>query len=376
MSHGLPKAILVLNGVPPVPVGPLSGWHALFIGEKLGPKSRSDDRVGLSAHALGNDGALCPENKSRPHEGRPAGNRSGHEARVYYAAGPVEAAALVGRARPSLVVIRPEVAWHRRFVESFPVERRPAVLGVGGDGAGAPLIDDWLQDVSDAQEFWVRARLAQERARQRRRSTRRVFSDALTGLPNRRAVVRHLVREAARVRRLGGPLALVLLDLDGFKAINDEQGHQEGDRVLRRVGLVLKRAVRGDELCGRIGGDEFALVLSGELRDGKRAARRMVEALRAAGISASAAAGVLQNEEGLRALYRRTDSLLRETKRRRRLLRIAHVGMPPAPVIVGRGKRNGHLKPLSPGESQGTWTHNKGGRIERYLRDVRQDKLG
>ncbi len=85
--------------------------------------------------------------------------------------------------------------------------------------------------------------------------------DTLTGLGNRRALEEMLDAEVARADRTGRPLCLVTADVDDFKRFNDEQGHPEGDRVLREVADALRRAVRRPDACFRWGGDEFAIVL-------------------------------------------------------------------------------------------------------------------
>ena len=85
--------------------------------------------------------------------------------------------------------------------------------------------------------------------------------DPLTGLFNRRAYDEELQVEVARAQRHNRTLTLALLDLDGFKAVNDLQGHPAGDSVLRHVASVLTRSVRLMDRCFRIGGDEFAILL-------------------------------------------------------------------------------------------------------------------
>ncbi len=84
--------------------------------------------------------------------------------------------------------------------------------------------------------------------------------DVLTGLPNRRAYDEALASECARARRYGHPLSLCLLDLDGFRAVNDRLGHPAGDEALAAVGEIL-REIRTSDQAFRIGGDEFAILM-------------------------------------------------------------------------------------------------------------------
>ena len=86
--------------------------------------------------------------------------------------------------------------------------------------------------------------------------------DSLTRLPNRQALVEALEAELSRTRRLGRPFTVALLDCDGFKEINDRHGHMAGDEVLRHIGLALRQHTRPYDCVGRLGGDEFLLVLS------------------------------------------------------------------------------------------------------------------
>ena len=85
--------------------------------------------------------------------------------------------------------------------------------------------------------------------------------DELTGILNRRGFLRELSRAASYAQRYAIPVTLVLLDLDGFKEINDQHGHPVGDAVLVQVARVMVSSVRGSDVVARIGGDEFALIL-------------------------------------------------------------------------------------------------------------------
>ena len=86
--------------------------------------------------------------------------------------------------------------------------------------------------------------------------------DELTGLPNRRLFEERLTHALDRCRRTGTPMALLLLDLDGFKKINDSFGHQAGDQVLREVAQNLRETLHTTDTLARIGGDEFVLLAS------------------------------------------------------------------------------------------------------------------
>ncbi len=88
------------------------------------------------------------------------------------------------------------------------------------------------------------------------------LTDPLTGLPNRRSMFVHLTRELARAERLHGEVALIVMDIDEFKAINDTFGHHVGDRALREMASALHSALRPYDLCVRYAGDEFIIVLA------------------------------------------------------------------------------------------------------------------
>jgi diguanylate cyclase (GGDEF)-like protein len=87
------------------------------------------------------------------------------------------------------------------------------------------------------------------------------LSDPLTGLPNSRFMLNYLNRELARAQRLEQRVAVLLLDLDDFKEINDNHGHHVGDRALREVARVLRETIRPYDICVRYAGDEFVIVL-------------------------------------------------------------------------------------------------------------------
>jgi diguanylate cyclase (GGDEF)-like protein len=236
---------------------------------------------------------------------------------------PNEAHQELERQLPDIMVVG-AAEWAQEWVRVFPRDTRPAIVALGfGARAVAALADDWMLPNQSASEIAERLRIAAQRARHRRRLARRAMVDPLTNLPNRRAAICGVLRGAARARREGEALSLVLIDLDDFKSVNESGGHEAGDRVLRNVGAILNRIVRAGELSARIGGDEFAVVVVDPLAQAEATAQRVRAALADAGISASAAAGELQPGEQLRGLYRRVDFLLKTKKDARRTMRSA-----------------------------------------------------
>ncbi|HVG80264.1 MAG: diguanylate cyclase [Candidatus Rokuibacteriota bacterium] len=96
------------------------------------------------------------------------------------------------------------------------------------------------------------------------------FKDEVTGLYNRRFFTLRLEEELSRYRRFNHPVSVVLLDLDGFKAVNDEFGHSVGDDTLREVAQILMKHSRGINVVSRYGGDEFAVLLVETSKAGAR----------------------------------------------------------------------------------------------------------
>ncbi|HYA96820.1 MAG TPA: diguanylate cyclase [Methylomirabilota bacterium] len=200
---------------------------------------------------------------------------------VLFAASGEEALRLFGANRPALVItdwMMPDLSGvevcrriRAQFRESYPyiimltgVAKKDNVIQ--GLAAGA---DDYLTKpfhsgellarigvgrrfVELQREIQAKNQLLQELAR----------TDSLTGLPNRRAVEEWGVKELRGAARHGYPAWAVLIDVDCFKKLNDTYGHDAGDGVLKTFGVILRETVRASDICGRWGGEEFALVLT------------------------------------------------------------------------------------------------------------------
>jgi diguanylate cyclase (GGDEF)-like protein len=156
----------------------------------------------------------------------------------------------------------------------------------------------------------------------------RAERDPLTDVFNRRGFARELERSLAYARRYGTPAALVYLDLDAFKPVNDRYGHAAGDAVLRQVAAVLTASVRGSDVVARLGGDEFAVLMWNiSLADARtKAAAMEIQIAQAtagsAGGSVGASAGMtmLEAEDLPADVLARADAAMyaRKAARRRR----------------------------------------------------------
>jgi diguanylate cyclase (GGDEF)-like protein len=161
-------------------------------------------------------------------------------------------------------------------------------------------------------------------------------TDVLTGLNNRRAFASRAVDMLSMARRYQEPLALMMLDLDGFKAINDGQGHEVGDRALQLFARCLREQMRLGDLAGRVGGEEFAVLMARCDAQGPQALdQRLRDALAVAaprelGFALDFSAGWARLRHGDRHvddLMRRADAALYEAKRAGRGRLLAEPGL-------------------------------------------------
>jgi diguanylate cyclase (GGDEF)-like protein len=141
-------------------------------------------------------------------------------------------------------------------------------------------------------------------------------TDPLTGVANRRAWQAEAARSLVRAARTGEPLTVAILDLDGFKVVNDRDGHSAGDRLLRQVATEWRARLRESDLLGRHGGDEFVLCLPGT--DGPGAAEVLARLDGDLPITWSVGTATARTGDSLADLLQRADAELYQGKRLRR----------------------------------------------------------
>lgn len=199
---------------------------------------------------------------------------------------------------------------------SYGATRAHAALITVGFGAGllATGLDEtltgWLLVSATVWASGIALSRLSERVR------RQAETDHLTGLLNRRAFIAAAEREHELAARTGADLAVVLIDLDDFKAINDRDGHAAGDRLLAELAHAWQEALRPADILARHGGDEFALLLPGTSAAG---AEHVVERLQAAHpMTWSAGAAAWPRGASLDSALASADGKLYEMKHRRR----------------------------------------------------------
>lgn len=158
---------------------------------------------------------------------------------------------------------------------------------------------------------------AERRSAERARVEAR--KDALTGLFNRRGWDEMLELEEARCRRYGDPAAIIVVDLDHLKRINDDKGHATGDELLVRAARTLEALSRQSDLVARMGGDEFGLLaVRCNAQDAAALAKRVEAALAAIGIEASVGFATRHPSRGLQAAQLQADERMYRRKRARK----------------------------------------------------------
>jgi len=169
--------------------------------------------------------------------------------------------------------------------------------------------------------FFLTWRLANQLDEVNYRLHKQASTDELTGVRNRRRIMRRLEEEFSRSTRGGDPLSLIVFDIDHFKRINDTHGHQFGDLVLKRVARLMEETVRTYDLVGRIGGEEFLVVTpSTTLEEASAIAERIREAIeqerigddiRMVHVTVSAGVSTMnRDEDSMDAMIRRADDAL------------------------------------------------------------------
>jgi diguanylate cyclase (GGDEF)-like protein len=219
-----------------------------------------------------------------------------------------------------------------RTADAKPASPRPPARGRRAEATSEAAVGPVRSDAkSDPMRLAAEvARLEAELAVMRERVTElesHADSDPLTAVMNRRGFERELKRAGAYVQRYGGNAALVYLDLDGFKPVNDRHGHAAGDAVLKAVAAALAAAVRASDTVARIGGDEFAVLLWNlSARDAQTKSVALERAVAAASVtwggtrlSVGASAGVaeLAVDADIAALIARADAAMYDRKRER-----------------------------------------------------------
>jgi diguanylate cyclase (GGDEF)-like protein len=202
-----------------------------------------------------------------------------------------------------------------------PLVGRSGRIGWLGIFSRDPDVRFGDDDVARLEELAERVAPAIENARRFREARQLADLDALTGLHNRRYFHETLAREVERAQRYQRRLSLVLVDVDGFKEINDRIGHLAGDAVLAEIGARIRKVVRSADIPCRVGGDELAVIVPEvEVGQARQLVGRIQRAVssqpiaRAGRVRVSAGVGDLQPNDTATTLFERADESLYTAK--------------------------------------------------------------
>jgi diguanylate cyclase (GGDEF)-like protein/PAS domain S-box-containing protein len=241
---------------------------------------------------------------------------------------------------PKVVFVNPAFSRITGYAFEEIVGRTPRILQGPGtcretlDRIGAavrrrqPVRAELLNYAKDGREYWVELNIVPlrdksgrvthfasierditEHKRMQQQLQELACLDALTGLPNRRAFLERLHSEVRRVQRYGHQLAFLSLDIDHFKKINDTYGHAAGDAALRHLAMVCTGVLRENDVCGRLGGEEFGiLVPQTNLYGAELVARRVRARIEAAGCPLGRHTLAMTASIGVAALMRSGES--------------------------------------------------------------------
>jgi len=161
-------------------------------------------------------------------------------------------------------------------------------------------------------------------ARELERAEMAAESDQLTGLFNRRGWDRYMEIEEARFRRFGDPGAVIVIDLDGLKKVNDTQGHQAGDELIKQAAHVISECVRDTDVAARLGGDEFGVIAGNAVpSDCDALVSRILDGFHSAGVSGSIGHAAYTVVAGFPGAFAAADEAMYAEKKRRRAARAA-----------------------------------------------------
>lgn len=161
---------------------------------------------------------------------------------------------------------------------------------------------------------------ANKEARRSERLEMEAQTDALTQISNRRAWDHFLAKEEDRCRRYGHPSAVLVIDLDDLKQVNDEQGHAEGDALIVRAAQALRKAAREVDVVARLGGDEFGMIaVECDIAGAHALLARTRQALADNAVEASVGMAVRIPSSGLKSAWESADQQMYEAKRARKL---------------------------------------------------------